>query len=37
MRWMTYHRFINAHYAYANQAMQGVYKKILLMTEQFSR
>ncbi len=37
MHWKTYHRLINAHDAYADQAIQGIYKKILVMTDQFSR
>jgi hypothetical protein len=37
MHWKTYHRLINAHDGYADQAMQGIYKKILVMTNQFSR
>jgi hypothetical protein len=37
MHWKTYHRLIHAHDRYADQAMQGIYKKILVMTDQFSR
>ena len=36
MHCKTYHRLINAHDGYADQAMQGIYKKILVMTDQFS-